>query len=161
MKKFIVLLAGLLSAVSLQAATISTSLTDNTLQNVKTTGFALTSVTFANAGATAASVALWDTSATNLYQSIGAYTNSTSYTTNIVTLLTLPSGVIQTNTNTGTFTYATTVAANTNSVYTKKLFMVIPASTTTTYTPVTPIVFTFGLTYTNASTNVTVNVSTP
>ena len=115
------------------------------------------SIIVANNAASAATVTFYD-SPTNTFTYVnGAYTNYVSYSTNIVQVITLPSGVLQTNTNSGVFTVAQVVAASTNS-YRQVATLNVAANATLVYYPTNGLLVAFGLSETN-NTNVTITTT--
>lgn len=158
MKKFLLTLAALLVACNAYAATATSALdtiTDDAAGYAKgrtnvllTQGFVLTSLTIVNNTATNSYLTLFDTSTTNQTYSIGAYTNFSVYATNWVKVYTNMNGVEITTTNAGLYTLATAVGASTG-YYPKLAQLSIPASTTLTYTPESPVYFSRGLLFTN------------
>lgn len=106
------------------------------------------SIQVANNTASALTTIFYDSPSNTFYYSLGAYTNYISYMTNIVTVITLQSGVLQTNTNTGVFTVAQTVGASTPAYRTVAVINVA-ASSTYTYYPTNGLLVAFGLGFTN------------
>jgi hypothetical protein len=139
------------------AETISGSSATNSITSLSTNGIAIYKLMIANGTGSASTVAFYDTSATNLTYTLGQYTNTTQYTTNLVTTYTNYLGVIQTNTNTFLYTLNTTQTASTNN-YRRLATIVVPAGNTVTYSPTTPLAALLGLTVTNdAAVSVTVD----
>lgn len=91
-------------------------------------------VTIANSAASALSVSLYDSPNTNKTYVRSAYTNTLSYVTNMVTVITNFSGVLQTNTNSVLYTYNSVAAQATNN-YRLLVTLTVPASETITWTP--------------------------
>lgn len=157
MKRFIntLVIAGLLLLCnSAKAATASSVFTGTNTLVAFTAAANIQSIVVVNAGASAATFTFTDSSVTNATFVLSAYTNYTSYTTNIVTVFTTFSGVNQTNTNTGIFTVVQTVAQSTNN-YRNVLTLVVPANTTTTFTPVGGVQVSRGLTVQTQTANAT------
>lgn len=102
----------------------------------------------ANNDATATTLRFYDAPTNRLNYTNAAYTNYITYTTNIVSVITLPSGVLQTNTNSGVFTVAQTVAAAAT-FYRNVATVVIPASSTIVYSPTNGLLVGFGFAVTN------------
>lgn len=122
--------------------------------------YTIREVVVANAGTGPVNVAFFDAESTNQTYVRGAFTNTTSYTTNYVTVFTNFSGMLQTNTNSGIWSYAQSFLAMTNSRARIIPTMVVGATNTLTYTPTVPPSGGFGLVVTNtAGTNVTVTVT--
>ena len=116
-------------------------------------------IVLANAGTGQATVSFFDAEATNQTYVRAAFTNTTSYVTNIVTTFTNYNGWIQTNTNTGTYTFSSTYSATTNSRV-KLLSLAVGPTNTVSYRPINGLSGGFGLVVTNtAATNLVVTVT--
>lgn len=109
-------------------------------------GVLVNTLNLANSGTNVVTLTLFDAPGTAVFFTNAAYTYYTSYNTNIVTVITNISGVLQTNTNTFKYTYSATTAGATNG-YTKLGTYTIPANTTLTINPNS--VANFGLLVTN------------
>lgn len=121
--------------------------------------YLITEVLVANAGTGPVNVSLFDAEATNTTYVRGTYTNTTIYTTNIVTTFTNYNGWIQTNTNSGTYSFSQSFGAATNNRV-KLLTLAVGATNSVDFKPVAGISGGFGLVITNtAGTNVTVTVT--
>lgn len=153
MKTLTKLFLSLLLVTASFAAENTTAVTGAGTNNLINTGSRITQIIIANNVASALSVKFYDAPSTNLTYVQNAYTNYVSYTTNIVSVYTTPSGISQTNTNSGTFTYAQTVSSNSPAYRIVGTFEV-PASTTVTYVPTGGLLVINGLSVTN-NTNVT------
>lgn len=170
MKKLLLTIAALLVAANAYAATATSALdtiTDDAAGYLKgrtnvllTQPFVLTSITIVNNTATNSYLTLFDTASTNQTYSIGAYTNYSTYATNWVRAYTNMNSVVTTVTNAGLYTLAVAHGAGTG-YYPKLAQLSIPASTTLTYTPETPVYFSRGLLLTNThDSDITVTYST-
>lgn len=161
MKKLFLLIGLVGSLFTAQAAQLSVNLLASQRTNIfSATGVALTSITFANTNAaTALNITLIDNNATNQLYSISQYTNRIAYKTNIVSSWTDINGVTTVMTNDAMAYIDNTVAAY-NGNYSRVLTLFVPAATTYTYTPATPLFFGRGVLITNdASVNITATVS--
>lgn len=146
-------LALFVACFQLQAVDVSTAVTGAGTNNIFTGSGRISQIVIANDVASALTVKFYDAPSTNLTYSQGQYTNYVSYTTNIISVYTTPSGISQTNTNTGTFTYKQTVSSSTPA-YRIVSTIDVPASTTVTFVPTGGLLVANGLTVTN-NTNVT------
>lgn len=147
MKRILSILSlALVCMVSRGADTVLTMNAAGT-NSVFSVGQTISQVTVA-AGATNLTLALFDAPSTSLTYVRGAYATFNQYTTNIVTIFTNTGGVLQTNTNSGVYTYQVTNGNATNSF---KLLtrLTVPANTTVTWTPINGASTTFGVLATN------------
>jgi hypothetical protein len=132
----------------------SATATANGLTNLTTTGAGIFRITVTSVNAAAQTVTLYDTPATNLTYTVGAYTNTSLVSATVV------STVIDILGNTNNFTnnviYRTNavVAASTNN-YKTLTTVVIPAGTTYTYTPAIPLNALQGITASHSATGLT------
>lgn len=148
MKKFFIILLALTAGFAVQAASVVTALSANSLTSVLTSPSYLISVQVANATGSAATLRLVDTSSTNQTYVRAAFTVPTTYATNIVSSYTSINGVVTTITNSAYFTVNSTVAAATN-YYNSINVMTIPANSTVTWQPVNGAYALYGLCATN------------
>lgn len=151
------MLVGLTASAQTQTATVSTSAA---ARNTMITNAArLLSVTIANDTAQPLTVKLFDAgynASTNLTWTNSAYTNTISYTTNIVTSYVTTTGVTNSLTNAGIFTVINSVSAATNSYPTVNTLS-IPASDSVVWAPTGGFLVSRGLIATN-NTNCTITI---
>ncbi len=102
-------------------------------------------------------VRFYDAPSTSLVWTNAAYTNFTTYTTNIVITTTNYNGVVETSTNLATYTAPHAVALNASQAYKQLKSMSVAAGGTVTWTPVSGVYLNYGLAATNNQTNVTIN----
>lgn len=142
----------------LLAAEASVTTTTNSYNSViGTNAVNIAQITVANAAASAMTVRVYDSPNTNTTYVRGAYTNTLSYLTNLVTVFTNFSGVIQTNTNQVLYTYTSVAPQATNS-YRLLTTLSVPASDTLVWSPAGDGVYAnFGVNV-FASTNGTITV---
>lgn len=114
------------------ASSVSTVASTNSI--ITSNAVQISQVVVANAGAGTMLVNLYDAPDTNLTYVRAAYTNTLSYTTNMVTTFTNFSGVVQSNTNLVLFTYSS-VAPQATNTYRLLTTISVPASSTYTWTP--------------------------
>ena len=157
-----VLLAMGLVIPAAQAAQYSTTIANaSTLYTLAFTNqnYLIQEIVLANAGAGPTTVSFFDAESTNQTYVRTAFTNTTSYITNIVTTFTNYNGWIQTNTNTGTFSFSSTYGATTNSRV-KLVSLAVGPTNTVTYRPINGLSGGYGLVVTNlAATNLSVTVT--
>lgn len=151
MKKLL-LITSLLIGISLQGATLSKTITGaNAGTNLLTTGFHLVSVAFTDTSGTNNPIKLFDAPTSTLTVVRSGFTNTITYSTNIVITTTNFNGVVQLSTNAAVYTIPNNVTAVTNS-YNTLTFLTIPASGSVTLTPLGGLYATYGLTATNLGT---------
>lgn len=153
----VTLVAGLLLSADSRADSQSTNLVGSGVFSLQNTGIHLISLEIVNNHPTAAAtVTFYDSPLTNLTYVVGAFTNTLTYTTNIVVRTTDYYGNITTNTNAATYTIANAVGQATNSY---RLFktLSVAAGGTSTWVPSGGVFNSFGLTANANVTNVTVN----
>lgn len=144
------IMCGLLLSLPVYAASTVVVATGPSTNSILTNGSRIQNVTIANVGNVAATVALFDAPSTNATYVLLAYTNSLSYATNILSTNTTFAGFLQTNTNSGIYTYFNTVTQSTNN-YRNFSTVVVPANTTVTNAPIGGYISTWGLLSTNNS----------
>jgi len=161
MKKLFLILGLVCSLFTAQAAQVSVNLLASQRTNIfSATGVALTTITFANTNAaTALNITLIDNNATNQLYSISQYTNRTATKVSVTNVWTDINGVSNTNIS-DALSYTDNTVAAYNGNYSRVLTLFVPAATTYTYTPATPLFFGRGVLITNdASVNITATVS--
>lgn len=161
MKKLFLIIGLAVSLLAAQAAQVTVVTAANVrTNNLITTGGALSALTVLNTNAaTVLTLAFFDSSNTNQTYIVTAHTNRIGYLTNIVTSWTDINGVANVMTNNAMAYIDSTVASNTYTLP-KPLMLVVPANTTYTYTPATPLFFGRGILMTNdASCTVTATYS--
>lgn len=159
MKKLIVGLMLIASLVSNVLATdVSTTVATATITSLQQNPIKLTSLEVINNAAAAQTVYFYDCPTNVLTWTSGAYTNWTTYTTNLIVTTTNYQGVVETATNAVTVTAPKANAAATNNYRLFKTFT-IAAAGTATWTPINGVYLSYGLGCTNTDTNLTVNYS--
>lgn len=161
---FIKHIGAMLAAVALVATSFSSHAAEASASPTQasynlligTNALQLQSITVANASSAIMTAYIYDSPNTNTTYVRSAYTNTLSYTTNLVTTFTNFSGVIQTNTNTVLYTYTSVAPQATNSYRVLNTFTV-PAGESLVWTPSPGIYANFGLSA-YASTNGTITV---
>jgi len=154
MKKIIASLFSLIAAVSLSsAASISIAVAPSTATNVMGSlfgGYAkVTSVTFNCTSSSNATVVVYDSTTNVFTYTNAAYTNITSYATNLVTTWTNYFGVVNSATNVNLVDVTNSVAGTTNN-YPQRFSVSALVGTTTTINP-TSYIFENGIWATNTS----------
>lgn len=160
MTKLMVIAALLLASVAFsaaKAATATATVTTASTNSLITVGARIQSYVVANSSAATCTIKFFDAPSTSLTYTNPAYTNYVSYTTNIVTSYVTYSGVTNSLTNSGLYSYSSTVAAATNN-YRTIVTLTVPAGETVTYTPTDGTLVSFGLTSTN-STNAAITIT--
>lgn len=147
----------LLCGIQSKAVDQSTAATAAATNSIIQASARIQSIIIANDVASALTVKFFDAPTNVLTYVNAAYTNYLSYTTNIVSVYTTPAGVLQTNTNSGIYTYASTVSAATNA-YRTVATINVGASGTTVYYPTNGLIVAFGLCVTN-NTNCTITTT--
>lgn len=138
----------LMLAVGVQAATLSLTTTGAATNNVFAGSARVYNLVLANGSGSAVTVALFDSSSTNLTYSYGSYVSYSNYVGNVTNVYTTSTGVSITNVIPSVVLIATnTVAGVTNSLP-KLATIVVPAGTTTQFT--VPLTVNRGLTVTNS-----------
>lgn len=136
MKKLLSLIVATvcLVAFNTEGATVTgtyTSAGTNSLLSVSGMG---KSIVIANSSAAASVVKLFNAPSTDLTYTLAAYTNTTSYTTNLTNVYTTTTGISQTNIKSGVLVInQQQVAASTNN-YDVIATFTVPANNTLTYT---------------------------
>lgn len=159
MKKF---LSSLLVLVALglqlvQATDASTNLISASNYSLQAVPLKLTSLEVVNNHPTATvTVLFYDSPSTNTTWVSGAYTNTTTYTTNIVVITTDYYSNTTTNTNAAVYTIAHAVSAATNS-YRLIKSMTATAGATVSWVPSGGVYTSYGLGAQNSATNTTIN----
>lgn len=159
MKKLILNLVAILALVSSVYATDdSKTIPTATTTNILSGQFHLQSLEVINNAAAAQTVKFYDAPTTAILWTNVAWTNWSTVVSNLVVTTTNYNGVVETATNLVTVTTANphAVAANTYRLFKT---MVIGAGATTTWTPISGVYLSYGMTMTNSDTNVTVNWS--
>lgn len=156
-KKLGVVLAIVGACFTAKAVDVSTAATAAATNSIFQASGRVQSIIIANDVASALTVKFFDCPTNLLTYVQGAYTNYISYTTNIVAVITLPSGVLQTNTNAGVYTLSQTVSSTTNS-YRTVATLNVAASSTLVYYPTNGLLVAFGLCVTN-NTNCTITTT--
>lgn len=152
MNKFILIVGlAMLAATQLQAASKSETFTTNETRNAISTAATVSSVSI-SAGASAVTVKLYNSKTTGITYTFGAYTNLTSYTTNLVTSYVTTTGITINQTNRVLFVIKQATAGATNTLP-AAAELSVSANTTTAF-PV-DLVFGRGVTA-NVNTNATV-----
>lgn len=154
----IVFIAALAFAVnSYGQSSTNASVTGASTNNWLTNGARIHQLTIANATAATLTLTLFDAPSNSPTNTQAAYTNYLTYTTNIITTNTMFSGNLQTNTNSGIYTYSSVVAAN---IYTYRVLatVVVPTATTLVYSPTNGLLAAQGVCTTN-NTNYTLTIS--
>ena len=138
------LAASLLLSLTAFGATLTSTFTSS-VKSISTTPVSISSVQLYDTSGAANIVILYDNNSTTLTnRTYAAYTAVTQYTTNIVSVFTNFSGVLQTNTTPALATINVAVAAATNEA--RRVWTVtIPANGFVTLSPTTPQGTTFGL----------------
>lgn len=136
---YIVLLS-LLATSALAQSFTTTALTGATPASVATSRLRVVNVTATATTANNTTIYLYDSNSTNTYLIQPAYTAVTTYTTNFSTTFTNQNGVVVTNTFDGIYTATSTTAAATNEM-TRRLTLIVPASSTRTYNVSIPVAF--------------------
>jgi hypothetical protein len=144
MNMFRYLAASLLLSLTAFGATLTSTFTSS-VKSISTTPVSISSVQLYDTSGAANIVILYDNNSTTLTnRTYAAYTAVTQYTTNIVSVFTNFSGVLQTNTTPALATINVAVAAATNEA--RRVWTVtIPANGFVTLSPTTPQGTTFGL----------------
>ncbi len=128
------LIAGLIlliaTAVNISAIDYSGTLNTNGNTRIFSGSGKLTIVQITASSAAAVTVNFYDAATNQIVYTNAAYTSYSSYVTNITALYTNTQGFIQTNTTSKLWTYATSVAANTNVSYPIIASVTVPASGT-------------------------------
>lgn len=149
MKKFI-LLTALLLGLTTQAATLSTNATAG-IKIIQQGQFKINSLSVVNATTNTVYVSLVDCPTNVLTFLTAQYTNVIrGAAAQVVTTYTNVFGTVEHWTNTAIANTTTTIAANTNN-YSQLVFFAIPASTTSSLTPTSPLYTTYGLTSSNTA----------
>lgn len=157
--KIVSLLFAALTALSVNAVTSVTTITSSaTTTNalLPTAQLYVSQITVANATAVTNTLAFYDAPTNVLAWTRAAYTNTVTFSTNIVQTFTNFSGVTQSVTNAAVYTVSNPVAAATSNYKSLTTIVVGPGSTVT-YTPVNGLLTSFGLAATSL-TNATVTV---
>lgn len=144
----LILAVAMMLTASLQAASLVTALSANSLTSVIASPSYLVSVQVANATGAAGTLRLVDTASTNQTYVRAAFTVPFTYATNIVSTFTNINGVVTSITNAAYFTVNTSVANATN-YYNSLNVMSVPANSTITWYPVNGAFTHFGLCATN------------
>lgn len=159
-KYFKSLLVGVVVFVSavlpVKAVDATTTIATATISSIQQTPIHLTSLEVINNAAATMSVWFYDAPTNVLTQVNGAYTNYSTYTTNIVITTTNYQGVVETSTNLATYTLPLAVAQATNAYRIIKAFTVA-AGGTASWNPSGGVYLNYGLASTNTQTNMTVN----
>jgi uncharacterized membrane protein len=111
-----------------------------------------------NNGGSTVAVKLYDAPSTNFTWSRGAYTNWTTYTTNIAVVTSDYNGVSITNTYAATYTLPNAVSSGTANYKLLKTFSVA-AGESATWEPTGGVFLSYGLACTNSVTNTVINWS--
>lgn len=155
MKKLLTLFVGLvLCAQAFALDTLTATVVSTTVgrygvaQSLASTGGTIQSITLNNTTNTAIVVGIFSIPGTNLVIATGAYTNHYQYSTNLTTSYTDLLGNTVAATNAVLVTGTQAVATNVF-WYPKLLSVTVPASSTYTFTPVTPLPAPNGLGVTN------------
>lgn len=147
----------LVSSLTARAVDASTNLVGSGVFSLVQNSLHLTSLEIVNNHPTAAAtVTFYDSPLTNLTYVVGAYTNTLTYTTNIVITTTDYYLNKTTNTNAAVYSVLNAVGQATNSY---RLFksLSVAAGGTSTWVPAGGVYNSFGLTANASATNVTVN----
>ena len=162
--KYLITLVALLGTVSLNAASLSATLTAAggvTPQSHVTAPVSIQSLTIQNTDTNVANavVSLFNNNTAFQVWTNAGYSTILRYVTNEVVSYNNIFGVAELWTNASVLKWLTnTVAATTNNAYTKAITFTVPTGTTVTYTPVSPLRLTLGLSTTNtAATNLLMN----
>ena len=151
------LLGVLLVSVNSYGADFSTDIPTATITSIAQGAIHLTSLEVINNNpSNIVNVWFYDAPTNAITWSRGAYTNWTTYTTNIVVTTTNYQGVVETSTNLATFTLPLANGAATATYELLKSFTV-GIGGTTTWNPSGGVYLSYGLASTNNQTNITVN----
>jgi len=136
MKKLLSIIAALacLVVVNVEGASATGVYTSAATNSLLSVGGVAKSLLIANSAASASTVTFFDAPSTDLTYTLAAYTNTTSYTTNLTNVYVTTTGISQTNISENVLVILKQqVAASTNNYATISTFTV-PASSTLTYT---------------------------
>lgn len=157
--KFIAFSAVLFTlTLTTQADTATYNPTVLTSVSILQRGARINQIVVANAATNAVTLTFLDAPTNVTTYVVGAYTNMVITTPATVTTFTNIYGVIQSSTNTTFTSTPTAVAASTNN-YRTVLTWLVPASSTTTFTPPTGVNVGFGLSASTTATNVVATIS--
>lgn len=131
-----------------EAATIVSSPSGASTNNLLASGAAITQVSIANSSGGAVSIRLLDAPSTDLTYTIGAYTNVTRSVVSVTNSYTDRFGNSQSSVGNMVRTTESVTAASTND-YRSLIILTVPNGETFTYTPTTPVVALQGILLTN------------
>ncbi|MDO8335173.1 MAG: hypothetical protein Q7T74_00095 [Candidatus Saccharibacteria bacterium] len=151
MKKQLIMITSLILALAFNAnaqITTTVSPTGASTNSIVANSARILSITVTASATNTATVRFVDSGTTNLTYTIGSYTNTITYATNIVSSFVTFTGVTNNTTNAGVYTVVNTVAASTNS-YPTITTIAAGANATVTWTPAPGQIVIRGVTSTN------------